>query len=79
LEPYYKLFNSGIDGIRIEDPNEIIIFDDKEWINKFIKAENNNEKESFKLLKDENNKYRIFHSNMYYIYIVSNFILYAKL
>ena len=30
LEPFYKMFGSGEDGIRIEDPNEIIIFDDKE-------------------------------------------------
>ena len=32
LEPFYKMFGSGEDGIRIEDPNEIIIFDDKEWM-----------------------------------------------
>ena len=54
LEPFYKMFGSGDDGIRIEDPNEIIIFDDKEWLNKFLKAEN--KEESFKLLHDEDDK-----------------------
>ena len=51
LEPFYKMFGSGEDGIRIEDPNEIIIFDDKEWLNKFLNAENI--EESFKLFHDD--------------------------
>ena len=54
LEPFYKIFGSGEDGIRIEDPNEIIIFDDKEWLNKFLTAEN--KEESFKLFHDEEDK-----------------------
>ena len=54
LEPFYKMFGSGEDGIRIEDPNEIIIFDDKEWMTKFITAEN--KEESFRLLHDEDDK-----------------------
>ena len=54
LEPFYKMFGSGEDGIRIEDPNEIIIFDDKEWVNKFLKAEN--KEESFKLFNDDEDK-----------------------
>ena len=54
LEPFYKMFGSGEDGIRIEDPNEIIIFDDKEWMDKFINVEN--KEESFRLLNDENDK-----------------------
>ena len=54
LEPFYKMFGSGEDGIRIEDPNEIIIFDDKEWLNKFLKAES--KEESFKLFHDEEDK-----------------------
>ena len=54
LEPFYKIFGSGEDGIRIEDPNEIIIFDDREWLNKFLKAEN--KEESFKLFHDEEDK-----------------------
>ena len=54
LEPFYKMFGSGEDGIRIEDPNEIIIFDDKEWMEKFITAEN--QEESFRLLHDEDDK-----------------------
>ena len=54
LEPFYKMFGSGEDGIRIEDPNEIIIFDDKEWMTKFITAEN--KEESFRLLHDDDNK-----------------------
>ena len=51
LEPFYKIFGSGEDGIRIEDPNEIIIFDDKEWINKFLETQN--QEESFKLFHDD--------------------------
>ena len=54
LEPFYKMFGSGEDGIRIEDPNEIIIFDDKDWVNKFLKAEN--KEESFKLFHDDEDK-----------------------
>ena len=54
LEPFYKMFGSGEDGIRIEDPNEIIIFDDKEWVNKFLNAEN--KEESFKLFHDDDDK-----------------------
>ena len=54
LEPFYKMFASGEDGIRIEDPNEIIIFDDKDWMTKFITAEN--KEESFRLLHDDDDK-----------------------
>ena len=54
FEPFYKMFGSGEDGIRIEDPNEIIIFDDKEWLNKFLKEKN--QEESFKLYNDEEDK-----------------------
>ena len=54
LEPFYKIFGSGEDGIRIEDPNEIIIFDDKEWINKFLETQN--QEESFKLFHDDEEK-----------------------
>ena len=54
LEPFYKMFGDGEDGIRIEDPNEIIIFDDKEWINNFLDSEN--KEESFKLLNDDSEK-----------------------
>ena len=48
------MFGSGEDGIRIEDPNEIIIFDDKDWMTKFITAEN--KEESFRLLHDDDDK-----------------------
>ena len=54
LEPFYKMFGSGEDGIRIEDPNEIIIFDDKEWLKRFIEMENKND--SFNLLQDDSDK-----------------------
>ena len=54
LEPFYKMFGSGEDGIRIEDPNEIIIFDDKEWLNKFLTTES--KEESFRLFHDEDDK-----------------------
>ena len=54
LEPFYKMFGSGEDGIRIEDPNEIIIFDDKNWLTKFIETEG--EEESFKLFHDDEKK-----------------------
>ena len=50
LEPFYKMFGSGEDGIRIEDPNEIIIFDDKKWIDKFLNSSNQNE---FNLINEE--------------------------
>ncbi len=36
LEPFYKMFGSGEDGIRIEDPNEIILFDNKDLIDNFL-------------------------------------------
>ena len=70
LEPFYKMFGSGEDGIRIEDPNEIIIFDDKEWMNKFFESENKNE--SFKLLHDEDDK------NYDYLYKIANKSFYIE-
>ena len=48
------MFGSGEDGIRIEDPNEIIIFDDKNWLNKFL--ETDNPEDSFKLFHDDEEK-----------------------
>ena len=57
LEPFYKMFGSGEDGIRIEDPNEIIIFDDKEWLIKFLEV--GNKEESFTLFNNDNINYEI--------------------
>ena len=54
MSQFIKCSCSGEDGIRIEDPNEIIIFDDKEWLNKFLKEKN--QEESFKLYNDEEDK-----------------------
>ena len=72
LEPYYKVFANGEDGIRIEDPNEIIIFDDKEWMNKFIKTEN--KEESFKILNDENDKnYDSLYKEAYKSFAIENY------
>ena len=66
LEPFYKMFGSGEDGIRVEDPNEIIIFDDKEWMNKFFESENN-----FKLLNDDDKNYD-------YLYKIANKSFYIE-
>ena len=72
LEPFYKMFGSGEDGIRVEDPNEIIIFDDKEWMNKFIRAES--EEESFKLLHDDNKKdYNDLYKEAYKSFSIENY------
>ena len=66
------MFANGEDGIRIEDPNEVIIFDDKEWINKFIKVEN--KEESFKLFHDENDKnYDSLYKEAYKSFAIENY------
>ena len=72
LEPFYKMFGSGEDGIRIEDPNEIIIFDDKEWMDKFINAEN--KEESFRLLHDDDEKnYESLYKEAYKSFSIENY------
>ena len=70
LEPFYKMFGSGDEGIRIEDPNEIIIFDDKEWIDKFL---NNETKENY--LENLNNKEN---DNIDFLYKKANQLLENK-
>ena len=72
LEPFYKMFGSGEDGIRIEDPNEIIIFDDKEWMNKFISTES--KEESFRLLHDDDDKnYDSLYKEAYKSFSIENY------
>ena len=72
LEPFYKMFGSGEDGIRIEDPNEIIIFDDKEWMNKFISTES--KEESFCLLHDDDDKnYDSLYKEAYKSFSIENY------
>ena len=67
LEPFYKMFGSGDDGIRIEDPNEIIIFDNKEWIDKFLK--NESKENNFENLNDKKN------DNIDFLYKTANQLL----
>ena len=71
LEPFYKMFGSGEDGIRIEDPNEIVIFDDKDWLIKFIEVENKDE--SFKLLGDDSNNYDILYKEANKSFSIENY------
>ena len=72
LEPFYKMFGSGEDGIRIEDPNEIIIFDDKEWMDKFLNAES--EEESFRLFHEDNKKdYEDLYKEAYKSFSIENY------
>ena len=73
LEPFYKMFGSGEDGIRIEDPNEIIIFDDKEWVDKFLEAENKDE--SFKLLNDSQKDFEDLYKEAYKSLSLENYNL----
>ncbi len=70
LEPFYKMFGSGDDGIRIEDPNEIIIFDNKEWIEKFLK--NESQEKNLKNLNDKEN------DNIDFLYKKANQLLENK-
>ena len=70
LEPFYKMFGSGDDGIRIEDPNEIIIFDNKEWIEKFLKYES--QEKNLKNLNDKEN------DNIDFLYKKANQLLENK-
>ena len=52
IEPYYKIYMTGSDGLRIEYPNEIIIFNNEEEINDFLDKIRKNKptSENFKLL-----------------------------
>ena len=74
LEPFYKMFGSGEDGIRIEDPNEIIIFDDKNWLNKFLEAEN--PEDSFKLFHDdEEQNYKFLYNEANKAFCIENYTI----
>ena len=53
LEPFYKMFGSGEEGIRMEDPNEIILFDNKDLIDNFLFKKKN---ENIDFLYKEGNK-----------------------
>ena len=53
LEPFYKMFGSGEEGIRMEDPNEIILFDNKVLIDNFLFKKKN---ENIDFLYKEGNK-----------------------
>ena len=47
-EPYYKIFQSLSTGIRVDDPDEIIIFDNLNDIKSFIELNKNSTDEEFK-------------------------------
>ena len=52
IEPFYKIYMSGSDGLRVESPNEIIIFNNENEINPFLSKIRNNKltSENYKLL-----------------------------
>ena len=37
VDPFYKIYADGKDGLRIDNPNEILIFDNKEQCDTYIK------------------------------------------
>ena len=50
IEPYYKIYKSGSDGLRAESPNEIIILKDEQELNYFLDKNKNKTAENCKLL-----------------------------
>ena len=41
INPFYKIFMDGNEGIRIDDPNEFILFDNDEKLEEFLKENSN--------------------------------------
>ena len=52
IEPFYKIYMNGSDGLRVESPNEIIIFNNENEINCFLSKIRNSKPttEDYKLL-----------------------------
>ena len=66
IEPYYKIYISGIDGLRIESPNEIIIFNNKEDLDYFLDKKRNKSSENNKLLGNLMMKNSFYEKAIYY-------------
>ena len=46
INPFYKVYMDGIDGIRIDNPNEILLFKSKEHMEEYLNKEIPNREES---------------------------------
>jgi tetratricopeptide (TPR) repeat protein len=55
FEPFYKIYNDGWDGLRMENPQEIMVFNTKDEALNFT----NKGKEDVNELKDEGNKFML--------------------
>lgn len=51
INPFYKIYIDGKDGLRIDNPNEIIIFDNKEQCDTYIKKNGLNMDEELNLIE----------------------------
>ena len=66
IEPYYKIYKSGSDGLRAESPNEIVIFNSKEELNYFLEKNKNISSENYKLLGNLMIKNMFYEKAIYY-------------
>ena len=66
IEPNYKVYESGFDGLRIESPNEIIILDNEEELNYFLDKNKNISSENYKLLGNLMVKKMFYEKAIYY-------------
>ena len=67
IEPNYGLFDSsGLDEIKINSPNETILFEDKEELNNFLSLNKNISPENYKLLGNMMIKNHFYEKAIYY-------------
>ena len=66
IEPYFKIYMSGYDGLRIEYPNEIILFNNKEDLNYFLDKKNQRSPENYKLIGNLMMKNGFYEKSIYY-------------
>ena len=66
IEPYFKIYISGLDGLRIESPNEIIIFNNKEDLDYFLDKKKNKSLENYKLIGNLMMKNGFYEKAIYY-------------
>ena len=66
IEPNYKNYKSGSDGLRAESPNEIIILNNEEELNYFLDKNKNISAENYKLLGNLMIKNMFYEKALYY-------------
>ena len=66
IEPYFKIYITGSDGLKIEYPNEIILFNNKDDLNYFLDKINKSSPENYKLIGNLMMKNGFYEKAIYY-------------